>query len=565
MLLLIASALAGEIAVHGSENARLRFWNVPDTLIGVEDIHFADCPSEWFNPDYCAGNPTHVLDYQEVVERLNLSLGYKGWTLSLQGDAVALISNRYELDGEILNERELYAEGMRAPSDNLLLVPEKVSLDGNAGPIHLTIGDSYTSFGRGLALNLVKNTDVDVDTSLRGLNVSYANPHWQVSALTALTNPQQVAMEFPNEGIERNDGHAISALRLEHYGPKSATIGAQGVLVQYHPQSEWDQPFSAYSQSPGAMVGGATLNLTGKSWDSFVEGDVFHYNDIGIPTDTGYALYGSGGYYGGFGSLLLELKRTKNTEYINTYSGAHGYEIAAGPTLEYERVITEDSTAAMNSNDLWGAKLRSDIIVPSSSSTSLAPYVSLAVFRDHDLGGLHFNSTPETIFHPLAGFVLVAGHFDARLNTGFRMDIRDDAGNEDFGHDHLIHGDGEISVPMGEHLSAALSLSAQQFSWGVNVPQQSDFFESANALAIHIGEPWAVIGYLEYSDNPLVASIGNLDDDLYGALELQWKPTGSSTLKAFYGAYRAGIHCAGGQCRYLPGFEGAKLSFDMTF
>ena len=32
-------------------------------------------------------------------------------------------------------------------------------------------GDTYASFGRGIALNLVKNTNIDIDTSLRGAKV----------------------------------------------------------------------------------------------------------------------------------------------------------------------------------------------------------------------------------------------------------------------------------------------------------------------------------------------------------------------------------------------------------
>ena len=52
---------------------------------------------------------------------------------------------------------------------------------------------------------------------------------------------------------------------------------------------------------------------------------------------------------------------------------------------------------------------------------------------------------------------------------------------------------------------------------------------------------------------------------MYGAVELQWRAWDSGVVKAFYGAYRAGIRCAGGQCRNLPGFDGARLTFDATF
>jgi NADH-quinone oxidoreductase subunit L len=37
------------------------------------------------------------------------------------------------------------------------------------------------------------------------------------------------------------------------------------------------------------------------------------------------------------------------------------------------------------------------------------------------------------------------------------------------------------------------------------------------------------------------------------------------TIKAFYGAYKSGIRCSGGQCRVLPGFEGARVSLVASF
>ena len=61
--------------------------------------------------------------------------------------------------------------------------------------------------------------------------------------------------------------------------------------------------------------------------------------------------------------------------------------------------------------------------------------------------------------------------------------------------------------------------------------------------------------------DPLVISDGgNLTEELFGAVELQVKPHEAWTIKAFYGAQKAGIRCAGGQCRYLPGFDGARAS-----
>ena len=60
-------------------------------------------------------------------------------------------------------------------------------------------------------------------------------------------------------------------------------------------------------------------------------------------------------------------------------------------------------------------------------------------------------------------------------------------------------------------------------------------------------------------------TVGNLGQSTYGAAEIQVKPKSSWTFKAFYGAYKAGIRCSGGQCRQLPGFEGARVTASITF
>ncbi len=560
-----SSAYAADVSVHGSENLRVRLWQIEGLPYGGEEWRFETCPGEGLQPDYCAGTPDRLLSYQEVVERLNLVVSVNAWRLSLQGDAVALFSNRYVLDGELFHERSLYGAGVLSPFDDALIVPEKIAVDGTAGPLQLSLGDSYASFGRGLVLNLVKNSDVDLDTSLRGVKgVVNAGP-WELTALSAVTNPQQVALENPNEDILPDDGHAISALKVTRFGLGPVTLGAQGVVVQYHPEEdrqELAQSFSAYGEAPGAIAGGASVEVMGSGYNLYLEGDGFSYDETLLGAPGGYAAYGSLSLYQGSVGLLLEAKRTKDTERINAPLGSYGYEIASGPTLEYERVITEDSAATINSNDLWGARLRADI----SGADGTTGYASVAGFRDADTAGLHFNTTPETIVHPTGGFLIVKGGFDARLNTGLRFDVRDAAADgASLGADRAIHADGEVTVPLADHWSLSLSLAALQFHWGKNTPQQRDFVETANALALHMTEPFALILYAESSSNPLITTQGNISEDLYGAVEFQWKPTSAATLKAFYGSYRAGIHCAGGQCRYLPGFDGAKLSFDMTF
>jgi hypothetical protein len=104
-----------------------------------------------------------------------------------------------------------------------------------------------------------------------------------------------------------------------------------------------------------------------------------------------------------------------------------------------------------------------------------------------------------------------------------------------------------------------------RYHWGDNEVQQRDYTDVSNTLAVKLGTSWIVLLYTDFSDNELINSTGNLTEDLYGATELQWQPTSALTMKVFYGAYRSGIRCAGGQCRTLPGFSGARASLTANF
>ncbi len=527
---------------HGLEEFRFRYYTVDDRLPGFED------------------NP--VLDYQEAVQRLQVVGGNSALTLGAQLDAVALFSNAYKLDGVLTYERDLYTDGMMGFHPNWWFNLEKVWLQGRSGGVDWTVGDSYAAFGRGYALNVVKNTDIDLDTSLRGVNVGLSSGAFELRLVEATTNPQQLRLENPNVSMVPDYAHVVHGVRADYYGRVHA--GLHGTAFQFVEGADpTGDGWAGYGQPVGAGIVGGTLEMSSLGpFDVGFEGDYFAY-DPSVSDSPGYAGYASLSAYPGMAIVLVEGKISRDTEHVNTFAATHGYELSTGPSLEYERVITEDSSAAVNSNDIKGGRVRVDVNVGKNGAI-VTPYLSAAAFRDEDLGGVHFNDTPETIVHGVGGAVVIKGEFHALVNGGYRMDMRDDAPAGNAG-DTTAHLDGAVTVPLGHGLSLELAPSILAYHWGNNPIQQADYLDVSNALALKIGAPWAVILYTDYSDNPLINSTGNVTDEVYAAGELQWMPSTATTLKAFYGAYRAGIRCAGGQCRSLPGFDGARVAVTSNF
>ncbi|MCK6505333.1 hypothetical protein L6R53_18355 [Myxococcota bacterium] len=518
-----------------------------------------------------------IHDYVEQVNRLNLLLSQR-WdsgdalTAGVQLDEVALFSNRYILDGTLYHSWDLLGDGVASPWQDAFVELEKGYLTFRGREAELTLGDGYASFGRGIALNIKKNSDIDIDTSIRGAKGTLRLGDTELMVVSGITNEQQVSHDQPNIGIERDLSNMVTGLRLDRYGIGPANAGLHGVVYRFGRGADQGvDPWARYAEPLDAVVGGANLELLGVGGiDWYAEGDVFAYLNpemVGQVADAdqdfqpvvGHVAYASGSAYPGQAVVLVEAKHSSDSERINSFVTAEGWEVATVPTMEYERVITEDSAAAVNSNDIWGGRVRVDY---SAAQGLVVPYVSVAALRDSDVDVLHFNRSPETVVHPLAGLQWTGTGVTAQLNTGLRLDVRDDAAE---GQDRLVHGDGDLSIPITGKDHLELAVAVKHFAWGDNVQQQADFMEMENALAWHRGEKLVFILYQDWSDNPLVQSEGNLAEKLYGAAEVSWEPATNLTLRAFYGAYKAGIRCSGGQCRSLPGFEGARLAMTGTF
>lgn len=554
-LLIALPASAEDDTMAAVDPAVAQQSNAPWSVSATNDLEM-----RWWTSDRrLPGFPDQaVFNYVEQVDRLTLLGGRDGHSLWLQIDQVALFGNRYFLDDQLVIERQLKSPQLWSPlpGDSYANV-EKIAYAYETKAVSLAVGDAYASFGRGIVLDVDRNVDIDIDTSIQGAKAVWRPGAWDVTAVLGLLNRQQVFQDNPNTGLRPDLRHAMGGLRAERFGLGPANVGVHGVVWDFVDEPGWGG--TSTLGTPDAVAGGATLDLAGVlGLDSYLEADAFGYTSPtlfgGADPQPGYALYASSVAYPGRTVWLFEAKRYKNTERINSVVAPELYKVAVGPTLEYDRVVTEDSAAALGSNDIYGGRVRMDwAAIP----VRFIPNAAVAVYRDLDTSGLHFNTVPETIVHTVVGVEAVGDHVSFLGNAGVRVDDRD---GSDFGADRQIHTDVDLKFPLVGDFHADVAIGAESYHWGVNPFQQDDYVEMESALSVQKGSDVALIGYFDYTNNPLVDSIGNLGQPYYGALELQVKPTSSLTVKAFYGAYKAGIRCSGGQCRLLPGFEGARVT-----
>ena len=65
---------------------------------------------------------------------------------------------------------------------------EKLRFQRETPEWSLSLGDAYVAFGRGIALNLNRNVDIDLDTSVQGVKGVYRPGDWDLTVVAGQRN-----------------------------------------------------------------------------------------------------------------------------------------------------------------------------------------------------------------------------------------------------------------------------------------------------------------------------------------------------------------------------------------
>jgi hypothetical protein len=505
-----------------------------------------------------------IFNYFEQVDRVNVLVASGKWNAKLQVDEVLLGANRYYLDDVLYVERPLLGPDVYTPFPegvDLYVNPEKVQVTTERKWGSATLGDAYVAFGRGVGLNLNRNVDIDIDTSVQGAKVLLRPGAWDVTLAAGTANRQQVFQDNPNINMSPDLRHKIAGLRAERFGLGPFNLGAHGVFYDFVRAPG----FESLGQAPEAdtVVGGATAEFVGiGGLDGYVEYDAFGYGgdprERPAPCARGTACTRppprtrAGSSCWGSSSDILGVER------VNSLLTPELYEVAVAPTLEYERVILEDPSAAVNSNDIWGrAGCRVDYAaIPRQARPRTW---RIAGFRDLDTAGLHFNSVPESIGHATAGLEWIDGEFG--LTHQHRLPVRGPRRAARSARNRLAHVDLSTNFPLPGDFVGYVSAASRYFAWGQERDAPADAVRRRRDL-LHADLGQEAVGHVvaRLDGQPrsaLALATGNVSPHRVhrGRAAVQAgarvDPQGVRA-----GAQKAGIRCSGGQCRQLPGFDG---------
>ncbi|MBX2803625.1 MAG: hypothetical protein KTR31_38460 [Myxococcales bacterium] len=530
-----------------------------------------------------AGPPPKFI---EQVNRLTGRVSAGSFFANVQVDQVAFAGLPYLLDGNrVADPPRLILncglpECVQSPFGEYVYAnPEKVAAGYDGDKVSFTVGDFYSAFGYGGSLNVNRNVDIDIDTSIQGARVVASPGNWEITGLAGTLNRQQVFADNPNVGLLEGDlRHLIAGARVERFGLGPADLGVHAVGYDFADTYGFQGALDEVGTSMDAVVAGGTVALYGVAGIDWVfEGDLYGFplNEageselfIGGVPEPGHALFGSASFFVGSTIWQVDAKKYRNVNRINRPTAGEQYQSVIPPTLEYERAINFNTAASVLSNDVFGGRIRMDLALGAAT-----PYIAVSAFRDTDLENASQHApAPENIGQILGGAEVLLDDFTVLANALARAEWRDG----DQGRDMQLYTDIDLKFPLVGHAHADLILIGQRFLAG---PERENFVDAEGldnrdgdwtelnaSLSVLPLPDFGITGFLDYTTNPFAQNGGNLGGpNNYGAIEVFWKPASAWTVKAFHGGYAAGIRCSGGQCRNVPAFTGTRLAITGTF
>jgi hypothetical protein len=454
---------------------------------------------------------------------------------------------------------------------------ERIYGTANLERLRVTAGDFYVSFGRGIALSLVKLDDVGEDTALRGARVEYQVPRalklilvgGVVNALNVDPITKQI---FRDDPLDK-----IVGARVEWQIEDALALGAHGVLMRprYTDEADVDPDRLFVDMGPGvsALTGGATAQLNVGGLQLYLEGDAQTHDNYrpaqDVANESGYAVFGEISYdlspFMIKGEGIFYRRWLMDGPYRGSYSTTAG-----NPAIPYNNMPTlEPVWMTINSRgNAEGGRVTGDLFVR-RSRTQVTLFATTLFYEGGLLpGGVWDDHPPTLIVHPILKARQEFGDSGVSLSVdgGFRYETTDEpiTGEPDNG--RLWHAAADLSVPIkGPHsVEAKLELRRHDLNVSESVPH----WVTLASLGYDMSGAFGVTIVHEYSDE----TAGN--DLRFGDWELPlprqhylWaivnahlpRPLEDLTLRLLAGAQRGGIKCAGGVCRMYPDSVGARL------
>jgi peroxiredoxin len=411
---------------------------------------------------------------------------------------------------------------------------EKRYVEYAAKRVRARAGDFYTSLGRGLVFSMVKvfeeeGLDRVVDTTVDGGQASFATNRFGGNLFGGWVDRPADASIHDTVG-----GFAAGTT-----WPGVGTVRVQGVTADLQPGGEF--------RIHRAQTGSVSLELPELGGRAALYGEFSLMRRETYRAEapvSGHGLYVGSKLRAGRLSLLFELKNYRQLD----------FEFAHPPLLESEELDILADQFDVDRTDVLGYSARVDYFAPASQTLIYAKYLGVDDDPEDDPV---YGAYDRRIGHVLAGI-------EKKFSGGGYVNALAGWRHEDAAPDYFpltdggtVHDQVNASWPLGGRWSVEGDWKHKKFDG-----DSASYSEIRASLSLHRSPNWVVSALYERTTNPAVVYVSGKRDYWAGQLELR---LGSHSVRAFVGATKGSMKCAGGVCRVLPAFEGVRVEAFLRF
>ncbi|MDD5308990.1 MAG: hypothetical protein PHU25_16880 [Deltaproteobacteria bacterium] len=444
----------------------------------------------------------------------------------------------------------------------------------NLGNLHVTGGDFYVSFGRGIALSLIKLDDVGVDNTLRGARVEYGIPrHLRFVLVGGVVN--SLNLDPITHQVLRDDPlDRIVGARVEWEIADAAVLGLHGVFLRPRFDDESliaeDRLDVDRGAGVGALSGGASAELNVAGLHLYLEGNGQEHDNDRPPEGTP-DVHGESGY-GAFGELSYDAQpfnvKAEGIFYKRWLMEGplRGTGYGLSQPISYNHMVTLEPLwmVIKSFGNAGGGKLTFDWYRKASDTNAVLAAATIKYEGGLMPDGTWTDHPPTAVVHPT--LKLRQGFGESGVSATAEGGYRHEWSALDDTEGQLWHVAADVTVPLtGPH---SIEVKGEVRRHMLEVTEGNRYWVAMGSLGYDMAGLLGLTAIYEYSDETAGADVAFGDWEyplprrhyLWGVASLHVPaPLDGLTLRLTAGSQRGGIKCAGGVCRNYPDAVGATL------
>ena len=426
-----------------------------------------------------------IADVEKFEQELELSLRYKDWDAYFRFSDVNSFPNEEE---------------------KLAMMKRRIRYRGDK--VEVTVGSYGALFGRGLALNMFEDRNLEFDNEVEGVK---AEVDIGEADLTVLWG------ERHRDIGEEKDRPEVTAARIEVPLGDAIDLGAHLVRSEFN-REDWRNEYDIYGGDVTIKAGPAKLFVEGVSVEREANEAALHDWDLEGKKGEGYyatlSLAGDGFVLG--------------AEYKD-YDGLDQYFTVLPPI----KTFPEFASANPDDDEGYGITLNA------------VPF--------EDGGAFDFRYVRDNHHDKGAGYMEFGSIYtsDPTQRTSYILEYWDVTKE---GEDHYVE-----RVTLNQLLNKDWTASGFFETERIDMPYVDPHRDYIYEAEISYRSLVNIIYTYETTGLELVGGTK------WGLWELKWKPTSTQELNVMYGSRRAGQVCSGGVCRMEPEFDGFRADYLFRF